>query len=87
MEEGIPSTDSVEREVYLRNETYRERREAEVINKEENAGQTWETLKRTTLKVGGVTIKNPYSSRIYFSRPDVNEWVKDFRKECKSTSD
>jgi hypothetical protein len=83
MAKGTPSTDKVEREAYSRNQTYRGRRETEAIENEERSGQAWEMLKNTTLLLNSVEIKNPYNSRIYLPRPELNDWIKEFRTECK----
>lgn len=85
MQEGPPSTDEVKLEATNKTDQYREKRDLDILAREEAKGQRWEKIKKTTLLLNGVIIPNPYPGRIYYPKPDSNEWIREFRLECKQS--
>ena len=83
MEEGDPNEDPIPDEVFANKDKYREKKEIEIIADETQNGMPWSRLKSCTLKIEGKSVKNPFSSRFFYPRPESNGWVQVFRKQCK----
>ena len=83
MEEGIPDDSSIPDKVLAQSDAYREKKEIKLITDETQNGIPWSESKSSTLLLKGKTIKNPFSNRFYYPRPESNTWIQTFQQECK----
>jgi hypothetical protein len=83
MLEGPMWEEEEEEEHITRTNRVREQKDIEVITGKMEQGQTWRKIKCTTLLLGEDVVKNPYKSRIYYPKPEMHSWIRDFRNLCE----